>query len=98
MRLLSVGTCSLWQMQITRWVACSSVVSTYTSCWLCCRPHVNVVSGTNGSGKSAVLQGLQCCLGASARETGRAPNMGQFIRTGADEAKVQVGAHLRWQL
>ncbi len=54
------------------------------------RTHVNFVSGTNGSGKSAVLQGLQCCLGATAKSTGRAASLEHFIRTGADDAKVQV--------
>lgn len=52
--------------------------------------HVNVISGTNGSGKSAVMQALQCCLGASARSTGRATNLAGFIKTGAHEAKVRV--------
>lgn len=52
--------------------------------------HVNVVSGTNGSGKSAVLQAVQACLGASAKVTGRATSMGDFVRTGSDEALVSV--------
>jgi hypothetical protein len=52
--------------------------------------HVNVVSGTNGSGKSAVLQAVQACLGASAKQTGRAASMGDFVRTGAGEALVSV--------
>ncbi len=54
------------------------------------RPHVTFVSGTNGSGKSAVLQALQICLGATARSTGRSANLSNFIRTGANEARVQV--------
>ena len=55
-----------------------------------CSTHVTLVSGTNGSGKSAVMQALQVCLGVSARNTGRAPSLHHFIRTGADAAKVQV--------
>ena len=35
-------------------------------------PHVTFINGTNGSGKSAVLQGLQFCLGMQASKTGRA--------------------------
>ena len=35
-------------------------------------PHVTFISGTNGSGKSAVLQALQFCLGLQAKKTGRA--------------------------
>lgn len=34
------------------------------------RPHVTFISGTNGSGKSAVLQALQCCLGVKASQVG----------------------------
>lgn len=56
-----------------------------------CSHHVTLVSGTNGSGKSAIMQGLQACLGVSARTTGRASTLTHFIRTGADEARVQVG-------
>ncbi|KAF6260374.1 hypothetical protein COO60DRAFT_1700367 [Scenedesmus sp. NREL 46B-D3] len=52
--------------------------------------HVNVVSGSNGSGKSAVLQAMQCALGAQARKTGRADKNSELVRTGCSEAKVQV--------
>lgn len=51
---------------------------------------MTLVSGTNGSGKSAVMQGLQTCLGVSARSTGRSKSLNQFIRTGADFARVKV--------
>lgn len=34
-------------------------------------PRVNLITGPNGAGKSAVLQALQCALGARAAETGR---------------------------
>jgi chromosome segregation ATPase len=61
---------------------------------MCCRclrsTHVNVVSGSNGSGKSAVLQAMQCALGAQARKTGRADKNSELVRTGCHEAKVQV--------
>ncbi|WIA29640.1 hypothetical protein OEZ86_012127 [Tetradesmus obliquus] len=52
--------------------------------------HVNVVSGSNGSGKSAVLQAMQCALGAKAKQTGRGDKNGELVRTGCHEAKVQV--------
>jgi structural maintenance of chromosomes protein 6 len=54
------------------------------------RLHVNVISGQNGSGKSAVMQALQCCFGATARSTGRAAALHSFVKTGAPEALVQV--------
>jgi structural maintenance of chromosomes protein 6 len=53
-------------------------------------PHVTFVSGSNGSGKSATLQALQCSLGVVARKTGRATSQKCFIRTGAQEAIIRV--------
>lgn len=35
-------------------------------------------------------QALQCCLGVSARSTGRSNNLAGLIRTGCTEAKVRV--------
>uniref|UniRef100_A0A061S968 Structural maintenance of chromosomes protein 6-like n=1 Tax=Tetraselmis sp. GSL018 TaxID=582737 RepID=A0A061S968_9CHLO len=53
-------------------------------------PHINFISGTNGSGKSAVLQGIQACLGTRARQTGRSTNLKDFVREGAHHALVAV--------
>ncbi|KAL4422537.1 hypothetical protein ABPG75_008734 [Micractinium tetrahymenae] len=52
--------------------------------------HVTFVSGTNGSGKSAVLQALQCALGVKASTTGRANSFKRLIRTGTNEATIRV--------
>ncbi|GLI58594.1 hypothetical protein VaNZ11_000322, partial [Volvox africanus] len=52
--------------------------------------HVTLVSGANGSGKSAIVQALQVCLGVTARNTGRGTAIADLIRTGVDDAKVQV--------
>ena len=49
-------------------------------CW--CRKHVTIVHGENGTGKSAIMQALQVCLGASARDTGAAASIKAFIKTG----------------
>ena len=40
-------------------------------------PHVTFINGTNGSGKSAILQGMQFCLGMQAAKTGRA---GDYVK------------------
>lgn len=61
---------------------------------LSCRTHVNVISGRNGSGKSAVLQAMQAALGSKAKETGRGDNFRELIRTGRQEARVKVGLRL----
>lgn len=53
-------------------------------------PHVTFISGTNGSGKSATLQALQCALGVDARKTGRATSQKGFVREGAHEAIIRV--------
>ncbi|EFJ45367.1 structural maintenance of chromosomes protein 6 [Volvox carteri f. nagariensis] len=53
-------------------------------------PHVTLVSGQNGSGKSAVVQALQVCLGVSARNTGRGTAIAELINAKAHDAKVHV--------
>lgn len=53
-------------------------------------PNVNFISGHNGSGKSAVLQALQCCLGVQARKTGRGTSLVNFVRKGQRQALAQV--------
>jgi len=44
--------------------------------------------GENGSGKTAVLHGLQMCLGVSAKQSGRVSSGGEFIRDGANHCKA----------
>jgi len=53
-------------------------------------PHVNFVSGVNGSGKSALLQALQLALGVRAAATGRASAASSLVRTGASQASIRV--------
>jgi recombinational DNA repair ATPase RecF len=62
-----------------------------TACSPSRSPHVNIISGSNGSGKSAVLQAMQAALGAKAKDTGRGDNFRELVRTGCHEAKVEVG-------
>ncbi|KAK9833815.1 hypothetical protein WJX74_006745 [Apatococcus lobatus] len=52
--------------------------------------HVTIVHGENGTGKSAIMQALQVCLGASARDTGAAASIKSFIKTGMAEATACV--------
>jgi len=58
-----------------------------------CR-NVNFIHGQNGSGKSAILAAIQICLGAGARRTHRARNLGELIRKEAGRenhgAKIRV--------
>ena len=55
-----------------------------------CRPSVNFISGTNGSGKSATLQALQFCLGVAARHTGRGQGAKDLIKYGARQLLARV--------
>ena len=55
-----------------------------------CRPHLNFISGENGSGKSAALQCLQVCLGVQARLTGRAKTGKELINDSSAVATAKV--------
>ncbi|RLN83834.1 hypothetical protein BBJ28_00017697, partial [Nothophytophthora sp. Chile5] len=45
-------------------------------------PHINFITGENGSGKSAIIAAIQICLGASARVTHRGKSIKNLIRHG----------------
>ncbi|KAE9010732.1 Structural maintenance of chromosomes protein 6 [Phytophthora fragariae] len=45
-------------------------------------PHINFITGENGSGKSAIIAAIQICLGASARSTHRGKSVKNLIRHG----------------
>ena len=53
-------------------------------------PHCTFISGKNGSGKSASLQALQCSLGVKATKHGKNASLSKLIRTGQEEAVVNV--------
>jgi hypothetical protein len=58
---------------------------------------VTVISGKNGSGKSAALQALQVALGARVKETGRADKFTNLIRTAdtGEEAVLEARVKVR---
>ena len=53
-------------------------------------PNLNVIVGPNGSGKSTIVNGI--CLGLAGKTSvlGRATNMSDFIRVGAEQAQIEV--------
>lgn len=54
-------------------------------------PHLNIVTGRNGSGKSAILAGIQVCLGASAKTTRRGNRIGDMVKNdGGNRAHVTL--------
>jgi structural maintenance of chromosomes protein 6 len=52
--------------------------------------HVKFISGPNGSGKSAILQALQYCLGARAKDTGRSKNNLAYLKKGEEQLTAEV--------
>ena len=60
-------------------------------------PHFNVVTGANGSGKSAILAALQVCLGGSTAATGRASKMSEMVTRGSGASYALVRVKLRNQ-
>jgi chromosome segregation ATPase len=53
-------------------------------------PFINFIVGRNGSGKSAIMDGIILCLGGKATTTGRQAGAKTFIKTGCDKADLSV--------
>eukprot|EP01133_Synstelium_polycarpum_P015023 gene15023-17769_t len=53
-------------------------------------PHVNFISGENGSGKSALLVALIVCLGAKAGFTNRGHKLTDLVKNDASHATITV--------
>jgi chromosome segregation ATPase len=56
-------------------------------------PTLNVVMGPNGAGKSSLVNAIALGLGAKTAVLGRADDIADFIRTGCDEAHVEIELH-----
>eukprot|EP00283_Hemiselmis_rufescens_P009720 CAMPEP_0173420232 /NCGR_PEP_ID=MMETSP1357-20121228/1809_1 /TAXON_ID=77926 /ORGANISM="Hemiselmis rufescens, Strain PCC563" /LENGTH=1160 /DNA_ID=CAMNT_0014383007 /DNA_START=59 /DNA_END=3537 /DNA_ORIENTATION=- len=54
------------------------------------QPRMNLISGVNGSGKSATVVALSICLGAKGKDTNRADTLSDFIGTYANQAILEV--------
>mmetsp|Transcript_28066 Transcript_28066/g.41456 ORF Transcript_28066/g.41456 Transcript_28066/m.41456 type:complete len:1167 (+) Transcript_28066:53-3553(+) len=57
--------------------------------------NVNFISGQNGSGKSAILAAIQICLGAGARRTHRAKQLGELVRKESSSGTARIQVTLR---
>ncbi|KAL9641478.1 hypothetical protein ABK040_013403 [Willaertia magna] len=52
--------------------------------------RTTIISGQNGSGKSAVLTAIQVCLGARAKSTNRGKSGKDLVLTGKDHAEIKI--------
>ncbi|KAK8884439.1 Structural maintenance of chromosomes protein 6 [Tritrichomonas musculus] len=53
-------------------------------------PHVNFITGRNGSGKSSILVALTIGLGGTSRTSGRGTNLSDLIKDGRHEATIII--------
>ncbi|KIH50473.1 hypothetical protein ANCDUO_19448 [Ancylostoma duodenale] len=53
-------------------------------------PHLNVIIGTNGAGKSTVICGICLAVGGSPKVLGRSERMGDYIKHRRDEGYVEL--------
>jgi len=53
-------------------------------------PRLNFLTGSNGSGKSSILQAIVLCLGGQAKDTKRKANLQGFVRHNMTKADVSV--------
>ncbi|KAI9318383.1 hypothetical protein BX666DRAFT_1876613 [Dichotomocladium elegans] len=53
-------------------------------------PQLNMVIGPNGTGKSTIVCAIALGLGGSPGLLGRAKNIAEFVKTGEDEAMIQI--------
>lgn len=49
-----------------------------------------MIIGPNGTGKSTIVCALALGLGGSTSLLGRAKNISEFVKTGEDEASIQI--------
>ncbi|GMT14394.1 hypothetical protein PFISCL1PPCAC_5691, partial [Pristionchus fissidentatus] len=56
-------------------------------------PRLNVIIGTNGSGKSTIICGICLALGGSPKSLGRSERLGDYIKHGTQEGYVEL--HLK---
>ena len=55
-----------------------------------CSSDLNYIIGDNGSGKSAILNGILLGLGAKSSATDRGTSVAGFIQHGAPSCKIEV--------
>ncbi|ORX55048.1 P-loop containing nucleoside triphosphate hydrolase protein [Hesseltinella vesiculosa] len=63
---------------------------TYDYCEVKPGPQLNMIIGPNGTGKSTIVCAIALGLDGSPSVLGRSKNVTDFIKTGTDEATIQI--------
>ncbi|CDH54512.1 p-loop containing nucleoside triphosphatehydrolase protein [Lichtheimia corymbifera JMRC:FSU:9682] len=63
---------------------------TYDYCEFNPGPQLNMIIGPNGTGKSTIVCAIALGLGGTPALLGRAKNIAEFVKTGEDEAMIQI--------
>ncbi|KAI7875309.1 P-loop containing nucleoside triphosphate hydrolase protein [Lichtheimia hyalospora FSU 10163] len=63
---------------------------TYDYCEFSPGPQLNMIIGPNGTGKSTIVCAIALGLGGTPALLGRAKNIAEFVKTGEDEAMIQI--------
>ncbi|KIW09115.1 uncharacterized protein PV09_00059 [Verruconis gallopava] len=63
---------------------------TYTRATFNCGPSLNMIIGPNGTGKSTLVCAICLGLGYKPSVLGRAKNIGEFVKHGSKEARIEV--------
>ncbi|KAI9271590.1 P-loop containing nucleoside triphosphate hydrolase protein, partial [Phascolomyces articulosus] len=63
---------------------------TYDYCEFSPGPQLNMIIGPNGTGKSTIVCAVALGLGGAPSLLGRAKNISEFVKTGEDEAMIQI--------
>ncbi|KAI8346052.1 hypothetical protein B0O80DRAFT_407246 [Mortierella sp. GBAus27b] len=63
---------------------------TYESCTFSPGPNLNMIIGPNGTGKSAIVCAIALGLGGNTNLLGRAKDISEFVKHGADKAWIEI--------
>eukprot|EP00923_Selenidium_pygospionis_P050285 GHVN01086821.1.p2 GENE.GHVN01086821.1~~GHVN01086821.1.p2 ORF type:complete len:1042 (-),score=113.96 GHVN01086821.1:3336-6461(-) len=69
---------------------CLSRFMTYQSCEFVFGPHMNMIAGPNGNGKSAVVCALVLCLGGAHSIIGRGKDLHSYIKNDEADASIET--------